>query len=497
MLSMTTGGFLVWVALLLRLCRSEVVEEFTAVPNVMRLGHHYHDEKPEAADFEQFATATIFDCLTTKVEAGGIDFIARTFVAARGTPITSLPLSEPLPFEVGDALQISKMANSCASRLSNEPEGDLLDQLALVVYPPNYASGLNFGLRLEVRGYYSAARSVYEFCFRHSAHAGCGMHAAMATPVFASSAVHAQFVYLHVLRSFYRLLSPQSPVQLRPAYVDIDDDYDHIFSLLRDVPGNLQTLGYAPGRILELLSLAVVQHMPQLLTLHNFTQLAAVSDLPAGSVFVDAAFLDEQDAMDLPFAYLPAPPLNPRAALRQRLQRLRQDEEQRRLREQEARPEHEEVGGSDGGVSSSGEPPATVKRLRVGIFSGERRPSASNRPRRVAVTIRCPRLRVVREHVAGAVSAVGLPPLGRRVPHDDGRRLLRPRRDAHRLRARDARRRRAHGEHPRGQRRGDGAAHRGGGPRRPRVPRRAHQQTRLPPRPLAVSRSARCSSDDV
>lgn len=353
---------------------SQVVEELFSELPVFQFGNYYglNGSCSSTLSNNDFFRKVIHECLDNQESESVVNAVIEKFLSVVQNPSSVEEQRERLHSTGIDLPDLSIKFNICTSKLQRHADCDALDQVSLFLWPENYASAKNYGYRLEICGHYSIARSIYKACYMNSKNPGCQLHSAVAAPYFTSSSLHAQYVYLLMLRSFYRMLSPYSPEALPVKYTRYDD-WDYSYSLLRELSSIPQTLGYAPGRIYELLSRAIIRHYPLLLTMHNFTQLAGPLDLPSSPLFMDFDISLEDEQTELPFAYLPAPPLNPRVALRKRLQRKKEEMDHAYQSQQQYRSDYDEDDGGDkngGNGASNSEEFQTSTRLRIGILSG-------------------------------------------------------------------------------------------------------------------------------
>jgi hypothetical protein len=353
---------------------AQYLEEPLLPPSNFQFGTCYDKSVSFSSNSEQFEfirnIAT--NCLNEIASGDAIEAVLQGFFSVVGQNISQPKWQINLPFDENARYELSIAFNKCAAKEKHfDAAGNILDQLAIFVFPGNYASSLNFAYRMESGGFYSVAKSIYKSCYEISHHPGCQIHSAMVSPYFVSSPLHAQYVFLQILRSFYHLLSPHSSHYL-PCTYEVSTSHDYIWLLLREVPLISQTLGYSPGRIFNLLSMAIIQHYPPLLTLHNFSQLATPQDLPSSLLYMNLSLSDDGEAItESPYALLPPVLMDPRTALQMRLQRQKDNQEQLRLQDQEDRPEYTENQFNDSDDLSPRTSSLTVdsKRLRIGILS--------------------------------------------------------------------------------------------------------------------------------
>jgi hypothetical protein len=257
------------IYLLLWFCGSKVVLEDDLFATHFRFGTIYTTDAIVDLEFVKGLPSLISNCLPM-LGSQDIDFQVNLFLDAYGHRLADYhQIYEKLSFATDTNLitQISSRLGLCTDSTEFSLENkEMLFQLSLSICSMNYATVKNYAFILEYTGYYTVAKSLYQDCYLVTKDPGCQIHAAVIAPFFTRNQQHVQRVYLTILQDFYSLL--YFARNYTTSDWSKDTTYDYAFSILREIPLTSQYLGYAPGRLFDLLSMSIRQYYPQLALSH-------------------------------------------------------------------------------------------------------------------------------------------------------------------------------------------------------------------------------------
>lgn len=154
-------------------------------------------------------------------------------------------------------IDLSNQLNLCSA--DSKYQREIFYQASLVVWPGNYITAKNYAFMMEIEGYYSQAHSIYQTCYLLSKDPGCHLHMVSSCPIVSYSIAQTQFIYIHMLQEYFKLLrftQPRSDEEFAPL--------NQGYNILRELPINLQYLGYNTGMLYELFQRSLLAYYPQL-----------------------------------------------------------------------------------------------------------------------------------------------------------------------------------------------------------------------------------------
>ena len=212
-------------------------------------------------------TKILLSCLGNEWQA---ELALSIFHAAKGMTIheslESLSITD-------EHMALSHALNTCSpDKLLDEKE--FLLQVSLSVYPDNLLAAKNLGFTLEWFGYVGAAKEVYGSVGYRLNDLGSLLHEALGTSMLWEQGQEVKI---------FQDIKDKLQQYLTQSFVSVPDD---ILYLMRDLPFNLQYLGFPPSELYNLLSQHLYKNFPFLE--HAYIDAPSSHSIPSHKGIKDA-----------------------------------------------------------------------------------------------------------------------------------------------------------------------------------------------------------------
>ena len=236
-------------------------------PSTFRFGqyhlrNYYDDNKIRVLDGSiKGDTTLLLSCLRNEWQA---ELALSIFYAARGMTIEQAVQSLGV---VDEFIDLSHDLNACSSNLPLD-EQELLLQVSLSAYPDNLFTAKNLGFLLEWFGYLGAAKEIYRTVGYRFNDLGLLLHEALGTSGLWETGQETR-IYQDIRSKLHQYVNM--------SFASIPDD---ILLLMRNIPYNLQYVGFPPSELYNLLSQVLYKNYPFLnhaYIAHTFANKSAFS----------------------------------------------------------------------------------------------------------------------------------------------------------------------------------------------------------------------------
>ena len=188
-------------------------------------------------------TKILLSCLGSEWQA---ELALSIFYAAKGMTIQESLQSLSI---IDEHMALSHALNTCSpDKLLDEKE--FLLQVSLSVYPDNLLAAKNLGFTLEWFGYVGAAKEVFGSVGYRLNDLGSLLHEALGTSMLWEQGQEVKI---------FQDIKDKLQQYLTQSFVSVPDD---ILYLMRDLPFNLQYLGFPPSELYNLLSQHLYKNFP-------------------------------------------------------------------------------------------------------------------------------------------------------------------------------------------------------------------------------------------
>ena len=246
--------FLFPIALLLatvHIIETQIVVENPDEPSTFRFGQYHlrdygNDGRSRVLDGSiKGDTDLVLSCLHSEWKS---ELALSLFYAAQGMSIEQALGSMSV---LDEYIDLSHALNTCTTELSFD-EQELLLQVSLSVFPDNVFAAKNLGFILEWCGYIGAAKEVYLAIGNRFDDLGLLLNEALGT-----SSLWERGQEVHI----YQDIKGKLQHYMNKSFTSVPND---VLYLMRNIPLNLQYLGFPPSELYHLLSQILYNNYPTL-----------------------------------------------------------------------------------------------------------------------------------------------------------------------------------------------------------------------------------------